>query len=247
MPQALLYNTPMIMKTELPKINIQERMKVKALDAFGEVDLQIDKWVDNKSSSFSMYKYLVSLGYSGKVINFLKGELSPMISEVKNEEGCDQLDEAYNFLTKAEKKKFLKFLEGIESDVDKFCEEYKPIRKVKLMTPKRMVRKLPFLAEWERYTSIEPIEIPRAYDLFTFNTASKKFTHFQGNLAVKGSRITGYDSCKEKTLTDWELLDRIVTGGNIIARGFMDEIPRSKLKDGNDMMTKNTLLLKVIK
>jgi len=235
------------MKTELPKINIQERMKVKALDAFGEVDLQIDKWVDNKSSSFSMYKYLVSLGYSGKVINFLKGELSPMISEVKNEEGCDQLDEAYNFLTKAEKKKFLKFLEGIESDVDKFCEEYKPIRKVKLMTPKRMVRKLPFLAEWERYTSIEPIEIPRAYDLFTFNTASKKFTHFQGNLAVKGSRITGYDSCKEKTLTDWELLDRIVTGGNIIARGFMDEIPRSKLKDGNDMMTKNTLLLKVIK
>jgi len=237
----------MIMKTELPKINIQERMKVKALDAFGEVDLQIDKWVDNKSSSFSMYKYLVSLGYSGKVINFLKGELSPMISEVKNEEGCDQLDEAYNFLTKAEKKKFLKFLEGIESDVDKFCEEYKPIRKVKLMTPKRMVRKLPFLAEWERYTSIEPIEIPRAYDLFTFNTASKKFTHFQGNLAVKGSRITGYDSCKEKTLTDWELLDRIVTGGNIIARGFMDEIPRSKLKDGNDMMTKNTLLLKVIK
>jgi len=195
------------MKTELPKINIQERMKVKALDAFGEVDLQIDKWVDNKSSSFSMYKYLVSLGYSGKVINFLKGELSPMISEVKNEEGCDQLDEAYNFLTKAEKKKFLKFLEGSESDVDKFCEEYKPIRKVKLMTPKRMVRKLPFLAEWERYTSIEPIEIPRAYDLFTFNTASKKFTHFQGNLAVKGSRITGYDSCKEKTLTDWELLD----------------------------------------
>ena len=246
MPQALLYTVTMIMKTE-KKISIQERMQNKALDAFGMVELEIDKWVDNKSSSFSMYKYLVSLGYSGKVINFLKGELSPMISEVKNEEGCDQLDEAYNFLTKAEKKKFLKFLEGIESDVDKFCEEYKPIRKVKLMTPKRMVRKLPFLAEWERYTSIEPIEIPRAYDLFTFNTASKKFTHFQGNLAVKGSRITGYDSCKEKTLTDWELLDRIVTGGNFIARGFMDEIPRSKLKDGNDMMTKNTLLLKVIK
>ena len=237
----------MIMKTELPKINIQERMKVKALDAFGEVDLQIDKWVDNKSSSFSMYKYLVSLGYSGKVINFLKGELSPMISEVKNEEGCDQLDEAYNFLTKAEKKKFLKFLEGIENDILRFCEKYKPIRVAKPQTPQRMVRKLPFLAEWERYTSIEPIEIPRAYDLFTFNTASKKFTHFQGNLAVKGSRITGYDSCKEKTLTDWELLDRIVTGGNIIARGFMDEIPRSKLKDGNDMMTKNTLLMKVIK
>jgi len=27
----------------------------------------------------------------------------------------------------------------------------------------------------------------------------------------------------------------------------MDEIPRSKLKDGNDLITKNTLLLKVVK
>ena len=26
----------------------------------------------------------------------------------------------------------------------------------------------------------------------------------------------------------------------------MDEIPRSKLKDGNDLITKNTLLVKVI-
>ena len=247
MPQALLYTAHMIMKTEPKKINIQERMREKALDAYAEVEYQIDCWIDNKKSDFSMYKYLKQLEYSGKVVTFMSGLTKPALVEVKNEEGCGQLEEAFNFLTKTQKKNYIKFLEGIESDIEKYCNEYKPVRRVKPMTPARMVRKLPFLAEWERYTSIEPIEIPRAYDLFTYNTASKKFTHFQGNLAVKGSRITGYDSCKEKTLTDWELLDRIVQGGNIIARGFMDEIPRSKLKDGNDMMTKNTLLLKVIK
>lgn len=247
MPQALLYTAHMIMKTEPKKINIQERMREKALDAYAEVEYQIDCWIDNKKSDFSMYKYLKQLEYSGKVVTFMSGLTKPALVEVKNEEGCEQLEEAFNFLTKTQKKNYIKFLEGIESDIEKYCNEYKPVRRVKPMTPARMVRKLPFLAEWERYTSIEPIEIPRAYDLFTYNTASKKFTHFQGNLAVKGSRITGYDSCKEKTLTDWELLDRIVQGGNIIARGFMDEIPRSKLKDGNDMMTKNTLLLKVIK
>jgi hypothetical protein len=48
-------------------------------------------------------------------------------------------------------------------------------------------------------------------------------------------------------LTDIKLLDRIYKGGNIIARGFLDEIPRSKLKDGNDLLTKNTLLIKVIR
>jgi hypothetical protein len=44
-----------------------------------------------------------------------------------------------------------------------------------------------------------------------------------------------------------KLLDRIYKGGNIIAKNFIDEIPRSKLKDGNDLLTKNTLLIKVIK
>ena len=49
------------------------------------------------------------------------------------------------------------------------------------------------------------------------------------------------------TLTDLTLLDRLVSGGNIIAKGFMDEIPRSKEKEGNNRITKNTLLIKVIK
>lgn len=42
MPQALLYTAHMIMKTEPKKINIQERMREKALDAYAEVEYQID-------------------------------------------------------------------------------------------------------------------------------------------------------------------------------------------------------------
>ena len=38
-----------------------------------------------------------------------------------------------------------------------------------------------------------------------------------------------------------------IKGGNIIASRFLDEIPRSKEKDGNDLITKNTLLVKVVK
>jgi hypothetical protein len=47
-------------------------------------------------------------------------------------------------------------------------------------------------------------------------------------------------------LTDTKLFDRLYTGGNIIAKGFMDEIPRSKEKQGNNRITKNTLLIKVV-
>ena len=110
------------------------------------------------------------------------------------------------------------------------------------------MKKLPYKDKFTKYESINPEEIIRARMLYTYNTSSKKLTQFDAKaLSVKGSRITGFITCKEKTLTDLKLLDRLVTGGNIIAKGFLDEIPRSKEKNGNDLITKNTLLVKVIK
>ena len=229
---------------------IQERMKNKALDAFTEVEVQIDMFCDKGKSDFSMYKYLRQLDYSGKVISYLRGELAQQILEVKNEEGCEQLEEAYSFMNKTTKKRFVKWLESIEKDIDKYVDEYKPIKKPrKPKSPKQLVSKLPHLKQHGKYHSIDPEEIIRATHLFTYNIASKKFTKFEtyGGLSVKGSRIIDFDSCQEKTLTDMKLLDRIYKGGNIIAKNFIDEIPRSKLKDGNDLLTKNTLLIKVIR
>ena len=98
------------MKTEPKKINIQERMQEKAMDAYAEVEYQIDCWMDNKKSDFSMYKYLKQLEYSGKVVTFMKGHTEPALVEVKNEEGCEQLEEAFNFLTKTQKKNYLSLI-----------------------------------------------------------------------------------------------------------------------------------------
>jgi len=232
------------------KLTIQERMQNKAELALIEVEAQIDDLMDKKSTDFSMFKYLKQLEYSGKVVKYMKGFTENIIYELENKEKCEQLSEAYNFLTATQKKKVIKTLKGFETDIDKYVEQYKPIRKApKPRTPTQLVKKLPYLKQHEKYHSIEPEEIIRATHLFTYNIASKKFTKFEtwGGLSVKGSRIIDYDSCQEKTLTDLKLLDRIYKGGNIIAKNFIDEIPRSKLKEGNDLLTKNTLLIKVIK
>jgi hypothetical protein len=222
-------------------------MRNKALNALDEVELQIDTLMEDGKSSFSMYKYLNKLEYSAKVVAFMQGFTHDIKYEIVNEEGCEQLDEAYNFLTKASKARIIKKLDEIESDIERYVLEYKPVRKVRIKTPQQLVRKLPFLERYKSYTSVDPVEIPRAKMLFTYNTSSKKLTKFEGHLSVKGSRIIGYDICEEKTLTDEKLLDRLYKGGNIIAKNFLDEIPRSKLKDGNDLLTKNTLLIKVIR
>lgn len=230
-------------------VSIQERMRNKAIDALDEVEYQIDSLMDKGQNPFSMYKYLRQLGFSSKVVKYMSGFTKEMQFELKNEEGCEQLDEAYSFLTKAQKKKVIKKLEEIEKDIDKYCEEYKPIRKPRIKTPAQQVKKLPYLAEWKNYKSINPEEIIRASMLFAYNTSNKKLTMFKsyGGLRVRGSKIIDADECIEKTLTDLKLLDRLVSGGNIIAQKFMDEIPRSKLKEGNDRITKNILLVKVVK
>ena len=236
------------MNKDKQKISIQERCENKALDAYGEIEGQIDIFLTTPyGNDWRCLQYLNTLAFSPMVIKYMQGQVDDFILEVENKEKCDQLKEAYNFLTVDDKKLFVKFLQNIDNDITTYITNNKTVRKVKLKTPEQMVKKLPYLESWENHTSINPIEIPRAKMLFTYNTCSRKVTCFEGNLSVNGSRITGYESCTEKTLTDHKFLGKIETGGMIIAKRFMDEIPRSKLKDGNDLMTKNTLLIRVIK
>ena len=159
---------------------IQERMENKAFLALGEVEHQIDRLLEQKKSSFSMYKYIKRLDYSGRVVNYMKGFANDVLYELKNEEKCDQLEEAYNFLTPKQKERVIKKLETWEQEVEQYCEEYKPVRKVRIKTPAQLVKKLPYLEEWKQFKSINPEEIIRARLLYTYNTSSKKLTKFEG-------------------------------------------------------------------
>ena len=79
-----------------------------------------------------MYKYIKRLDYSGRVVNYMKGFANDVLYELKNEEKCEQLEEAYNFLTPKQKERVIKKLETWEQEVEQYCEEYKPVRKVRI-------------------------------------------------------------------------------------------------------------------
>jgi len=86
------------------KISIQKRMQNKAILALDEVEAQIDRLMDEGKSNFSMYKYLKQLDYSGKVVAYMKGFTEDTVYELENKEGCEQLEEAYSFLSLLQKK-----------------------------------------------------------------------------------------------------------------------------------------------
>jgi hypothetical protein len=228
-------------------VTIQERSRLKALTAMDHVDDEIDKFIDNKcKTNFDMYKYLVKLGWSSRVVKFIQGEMAEQIFELKNEEDDEQLEEGYGHFTPKQKQRFIDFCEQIEADIVRYCNNYKPVRKVRVKTPAQLVKNLPYLKEYEGYKSINPEEIVRSRQLYTYNTSTRKLSMFEGHLSVKGSKITGFHESQEKLLTDLTFLDRLVRGGDIIASRFMDQL-RTKAKEANSRITKNTLLVKVVK
>tara|TARA_B100000287_G_scaffold277769_1_gene261721 strand:+ start:445 stop:1149 length:705 start_codon:yes stop_codon:yes gene_type:complete len=234
------------MNPQKTKPSIQERCREKALVAYGDVE----EAIDNYPKKFDMYKWLNQLGYSPMVVKYMKGLNENNLFEIRNEEGCEQLEEGYSHFTPKQKQKYLEFMEKIESDIELWLKNNKVTRKPRILTPQQKVKKLNYLEHDKEtgLTSIDPIEIIRARKLFTYNVKSRKLRCYSSyGLNVRGTSITSFDKIEEKTLTDIKLLGRLLKGGNIIANGFMDELRTKSKEPDNSLVNKNTLLIKVVK
>ena len=234
------------MNPQKTKPSIQERCREKALVAYGDVE----EAIDNYPKKFDMYKWLNQLGYSPMVVKYMKGLNENNLFEIRNEEGCEQLEEGYSHFTPKQKQKYLEFMEKIESDIELWLKNNKVTRKPRILTPQQKVKKLNYLEHDKEtgLTSIDPIEIIRARKLFTYNVKSRKLRCYSSyGLNVKGTSITSCDKVEEKTLTDIKLLDRLIKGGNIIANGFMDELRTKSKTPENNLVNKNCILVKVVK
>ena len=98
---------------------IQQAMHTKANLALGEVEYQIDLFVDNNyKSSFSMLKYLKQLDYKKKIIEIMRVNYVDMLAELNYED--DQVKEAYDFMTTAQMNKFRKLVQSIIDGCDKY-------------------------------------------------------------------------------------------------------------------------------
>jgi hypothetical protein len=228
-------------------------MKAKALTGLCQIEHEIDMFMDNGyRSEFDMYKYLVrELQYSSRVVKYMQDSQQSQIDELKNEEDCPQLKEAYAFLTLKQRKSYIKFLERIESDIVKYCNNYKPVRKKKNYTAQELTKKLSYLKEWDelQLVSIDPQEIIRARQLWTYNPTSNKLCVYRAaGLSVKGSTLWHVESSEEKKLGSKTktILQRLINGGKIVCDRLMEEI-NAKSFEPSPRLNRNTLLIKVIK
>ena len=99
--------------------SIQQAMKKKASEICGPVEHEIDKFLDNNyKSSFNMVKYLTQLDMKPRMVKIIQREFYPLLEELRSTD--EDFVEAYSYMTKAQKNKFIAFVQKI---IDQ-CDEY---------------------------------------------------------------------------------------------------------------------------
>ena len=98
-------------------------MHNKANNALGEVEYQIDLFLDNNcKSSFKMDKYLTQLDFKKKLVLIMRERFNPLLEEITSEE--EDYIEGYSFLTIPQKKRFVKFVLGLQEGCDKYIAKW---------------------------------------------------------------------------------------------------------------------------
>lgn len=248
-------------KEEKPKaevISIQQRMLEQVIPLMSEFEEILDNLDINK---FDPYKMLLSSEIVKPAhAKIIKDQYASMLEEAKEVVAFEdeQIKEAYNHLSKNERKHLLMFYEKIDVACDMIINagkaKRKP-RKAKAVSKEKIISKLNYQttnAEF-KVVSINPIDILGATELWVFNTKYRKIGKYVadslfGELNIKGSTIINYDPTNsvQKTLRKpEEQLKQFNKSGKVALRKYLDEIT-SKSAPLNGRINKDTILLKVI-
>lgn len=211
--------------------NIQEIMREKAMLAAGELDYQLDEFIDTKCKSkdrqgktmeiltnfnvLPQHVTLIKHIFNGYIEEFSQALDIPTKKELEqyNEEEQDlilQQAEAYSNFTKPQLKNLIKYCQMIIEEMDGYIhyKKSKVVRRRKTQTPERKVRDLKYLKEFEELNlqSVSPVAVIGASEVWLYNTKNRKIQYyvvdkFSRYFTVKGTTLIGYNSNNSKQKT----------------------------------------------
>ena len=196
----------------VPVVSIDQRITDAARKYAAEIDNEIDNFVRNKKSDFSMKAFLVSNSISGAVSKKIGGFYTGLISEITEAlEGKDeQLVEGYSHFTKAELKRFQLYVENILADCQQQVVAAKSNRAPRARKEKPagvLVARLQYQKEFAELNmkSVLPTTIIGASELWVYNTKYRRVSVYyatdRGGLSVRGTTLLNYDTSKSETKT----------------------------------------------
>ena len=242
---------------EVIKVNIQDRIREKAIECIGEFEGQIDDII-LKSESPQPYAVMHTLGIKGvhtRAILEWSREKRAEFEEVLTTDDS-QLKEGYSNFKKTELKKIIAYCDQVILDCNKVAQSVvRKARKRKAKSPEQLVAKIKHCLEFKdlSLTSVKSTDIIESMQLWVYNTKTRKLGVYHaedaGGLSVKGSSIVNFSETKsiQKTLRKPEvMLPEVLKGGKVFLRNAIDSIKavESKL---TGRINADTILLRVMK
>ena len=242
---------------EVVKVNIQDRIREKAIECIGEFEGQIDDII-LKSESPQPYAVMHTLAIKGvhtRAILEWSREKRAEFEEVLTTDDS-QLKEGYSNFKKTELKKIIAYCDQVILDCNKVAQSVvRKARKRKAKSPEQLVAKIKHCLEFKdlSLTSVKSTDIIESMQLWVYNTKTRKLGVYHaedaGGLSVKGSSIVNFSETKsiQKTLRKPEvMLPEVLKGGKVFLRNAIDSIKavESKL---TGRINADTILLRVMK
>jgi hypothetical protein len=239
-------------------ISIQERIANRANDLIADLEVLLDAYYRD-GSQFKMSDWIIRNNVKPQVAQRIAAYYKPLYSEAFDAlNGKDEdLKEGYSHYKKSQLKAYVEFLRSIVSCAETTATTVKARkpRKKKEKPVSAIVAKLKFKEKDDEYkiVSVDPKQIVGCNQLWVFNTKYRTVAVYNAmgpaGLNVKGSTLIGFDektSIVKKLRKPSEQLKKLMEGGKIILRKYMDDI-KCKPKEANGRINNETILLRVIK
>ena len=238
-------------------------VKERTSDFIGEIEDVLDmfyKDVHLDIDNYSVYNEMVKAdlnSFSAKhVMDYyipLKEELEELINDK-----TEDLVEGYSHMSVPQRKRYLKLVESIVSDAERYVLSKKAKRKPskpKVKTADKQVAKMNYAQESAEYklTSINPTAIVGASRVYTFHVKERIITEYvaqrAGGFEVRGSTIYGIDPDRSRAIRlrkPEEQLSTFLTKTPAAINKFWDTLTTKTIDNVNGRINKDTIILRAL-
>lgn len=246
-------------KNNFPVLSIQERVANQARELLGEVEFEIDEFVEGKckKTDFDLYNFLQVKEVKGPHTKLIRDDLEIVLVELKElvDGKDDQLNEGYSFLSKSQQKKYCEFIQGMVDDAEAWGNVRKSTRKPrarKIRSVEQRVAKVKYKVRDDSFkiVSVSPDRMIESNQIWIFNTKDRflyKYNSERG-MTIKGTTLQDFDeatSFKKKIRKPDSILPKVLNNGKVKLRKLMDTIAAKETKV-TGRISKDMIILRVI-
>jgi hypothetical protein len=250
-----------VVKT-VAKRNVQDHLRDKLADTIGDIESMYDTMIEGGAELPDFMAYFREANMPQAFVSRIREKYAEQYEELlesQNKKGDPALREAYEWMTKAEFKRYDAWYKALFDALTTYGAVKAAVRKVRKPRPvskEKLVKKVKYLTEFKELNlvSVNPTDIVGATELWVYNTKTRKIGKYvaavsSGVMSIKGSTIIGFDEklSVAKTLRKpQEQMKAFMTAGKVQLRKFMDNIRATEIAL-TGRLNSDTVILKSVR